>query len=88
MNIKDPEAEQLAAELATLTGETKTAAVRAALRERLERLRQPDVRKQRHERMMRVLEEEIWPQIPPEVRGKSITKQEREEILGFGPEDV
>jgi antitoxin VapB len=34
LNIKDPETERLAAEVATLTGESKTAAVRAALRTR------------------------------------------------------
>ncbi|MCA1672325.1 MAG: type II toxin-antitoxin system VapB family antitoxin, partial [Actinobacteria bacterium] len=38
LNIKDPETERLATEVAALAGETKTAAVRVALRERLERL--------------------------------------------------
>jgi antitoxin VapB len=37
LNIKHPEAHRLARELAALTGESKTAAVIAALRERLER---------------------------------------------------
>jgi len=39
LNIRNPEAEQLAAEVAALTGETKTEAVARALRERLVRLR-------------------------------------------------
>ncbi len=39
MNIKNEEAHRLAQELATLTGESMTAAVTEALRERLERLR-------------------------------------------------
>ncbi len=39
LNIRNKEAEQLAAELAKLTGETKTEAVARALRERLARLR-------------------------------------------------
>ena len=39
LNIRNPEAERLAAELAALTGETKTQAVSRALRDRLERLR-------------------------------------------------
>jgi antitoxin VapB len=34
LNIKNPEAEQLAAEIAALTGESKTAAIIVALRER------------------------------------------------------
>ena len=38
LNIKDPEAHKLAQELARETGETMTAAVTEALRERYERL--------------------------------------------------
>ncbi|MEU8195722.1 type II toxin-antitoxin system VapB family antitoxin [Microbispora amethystogenes] len=37
LNIKNPEAERLAAEIGALTGESKTAAVISALRERHER---------------------------------------------------
>jgi antitoxin VapB len=39
LNIRDPEAERLAVELAKLTGETKIEAVTKALRDRLERVR-------------------------------------------------
>ena len=39
LNIKNPEAERLAAEVASVTGETRTRAVIVALQERLERLR-------------------------------------------------
>jgi antitoxin VapB len=39
LNIRNPEAEKLAAELAKLTGETKTEAVTQAVRDRLARLR-------------------------------------------------
>ncbi len=39
LNIRNPEAEQLAEALAKLTGETKTQAVTVALRDRLERIR-------------------------------------------------
>jgi antitoxin VapB len=38
LNIRNSETEQLAEELARLTGETKTQAVKVALRSRLERL--------------------------------------------------
>ena len=34
----------------------------------------------------RLLREQIWPRIPEDVRGKRLTKQEREEILGYGRE--
>jgi antitoxin VapB len=39
LNIRDPEAQRLARELAAATGETMTRAVIRALQERLERLR-------------------------------------------------
>ena len=39
LNIRNPEAEGLAADIARLTGETKTEAVTRALRDRLLRLR-------------------------------------------------
>jgi antitoxin VapB len=45
LNIRNPEAEQLAADLAKLTGETKTQAVTKALRERLERIKRPRTRR-------------------------------------------
>jgi antitoxin VapB len=38
LNIKNPEAERLAAEIGAVTGESKTAAIIVALRERRERL--------------------------------------------------
>ena len=86
LNIKNAETERLVAEVAELTGESKTQAVTVALQERRERLRRAETLEQRRIRLRRVLEEEIWPQIPLDVRGKSITKAEREEILGYGPE--
>ncbi len=39
LNIKNPETHRLVQELASLTGESQTAAVTAAVRERLERVR-------------------------------------------------
>jgi antitoxin VapB len=39
LNIRNPEVEELAEALARLTGETKTEAVRRAIRDRLARLR-------------------------------------------------
>jgi len=83
LNIKDPETERLAAEVAALTGTTKTGAVRYALRQVLKAQSRPPVR-QREERLTRFLEEEIWPLIPPDQLGKPVSKAEREEILGFG----
>jgi antitoxin VapB len=86
LNIKDPETVRLAAEVAALTGESKTRAVRTALEERHARLRAGETPEERAERLHRLLEEEVWPLIPEEARGVPISKAEREEILGFGPE--
>ncbi|KAA2261632.1 hypothetical protein F0L68_16285 [Solihabitans fulvus] len=34
------------------------------------------------------MEKEVWPFVPPGERGKPISKAEREEILGIGPDGV
>lgn len=87
LNIKDPETEQLATEVALLAGETKTAAVRHALRERLDRLRVSAAAEDPVDRLHRFLVDEAWPQVPVELRG-GLTKRDREAILGYGPEGV
>jgi antitoxin VapB len=91
LNIKDEETEALVNELAALTGETEADAVRRATEERLDRLR-PKPRTGRGfqtvEEVEQWLETEIWPRIPKEQLGKPISKAEREEILGYGPDGV
>jgi antitoxin VapB len=88
LNIKDKETEELATEIASLTGDSKTGAVRQALRERRDRLSlETGARKKRPGSLLRFLETEIWPQIPDELLDRPpMTKAEREEILGIGPE--
>jgi len=88
LNIKDPEAERLAAEVAALTGESKTGAVRTSLAERKARLALAGVPRARAEGLRRFLENEAWPQVPAEVLGKRLTRDEREAILGYGTEGV
>jgi antitoxin VapB len=87
LNIKDPETERLAGEVAALAGETKTAAVRRALRERLDRLRASAKADDPADRLRRFLVDEVWPQVPVKVRG-GLSKRQREAILGYGPEGV
>ncbi|MBS3967034.1 MAG: type II toxin-antitoxin system VapB family antitoxin [Truepera sp.] len=84
LTVKNPEVERLAEELAHLTGETKTEAIRKALLERKARLLYPQ--RQRKESILEFLEREVWPKLPPESLGKAPSKAEQEEILGFGPE--
>lgn len=89
LNIKDEETEALVTKIVSLTGETETEAVRTAARERLERLRsgsKPRRKKMTEGEMQHWLETEIWPKVPKELLGKGISKAEREEILGYGPE--
>ncbi len=87
LNIKDAETERLAAEVALLAHETKTRAVRVALEERRERLvRRSSSRPA--ERLTRFLADEVWPQVPAEIRGRPVSKADREDILGYGPDGV
>lgn len=88
LNVKDAETEQLAAEVAALTSETKTAAIKVALRERLARLTAARTAVDRGERLRQFLAEEAWPQIPDRILGTAVSKTEREQLLGYGPEGV
>ena len=62
LNIKDPETERLAAEVAALAGESKTRAVRIALAERRDRL-QVTSGESELDRLLRFMQDEIWPQL-------------------------
>lgn len=88
LNIKDPETEHLAADVAALAGESKTAAIRQALRERKQRLLLARGGRGRGDRLADVLEGRLWPTLPAGVRGRPVTRAEREAILGYGPEGV
>jgi antitoxin VapB len=89
LTIKDGETEALVTKIAALTGETEADALRSAARERLERLSSRAApAKRSSEEIRRWLETEVWPRIPEEVRGRGLTKAEREEILGYGPDGV
>ena len=88
LNIKNPEVERLAAEVAALTGESKTEAVRQALSERHQRLRVRVSDSARAERIQRFLSREVWSRIPPDQLGRPPGREERERILGLGHKGV
>lgn len=88
LNLKNREVERLVEEVARLTGESKTEAVRKALEERKERLAMHVVKRDRYEEAIHWLETEVWPNIDPAVRGKGISQEEQDEILGYGPDGV
>jgi hypothetical protein len=87
--IRDRETEQLATEVALLMGggESATGAIQLALRETFERLTCEPRPRHRPGDLERFLETEIWPLIPDaDLDRPPMTKAEREEILGIGPE--
>lgn len=88
LNIKNREVEELAAELARMTGETKTEVIRRSLAERRLRLAGESGVRARTERLRRFFAEEIWVLLPERTLGKPVSKREREEILGYGKEGV
>jgi hypothetical protein len=88
MNIRNQRVEQLAEELAEMTGESITAVILRALEERRERVALRTTGKHRLARALDFLEKEIWPKIPSKQRGRRVTKAERERILGYGKAGV
>lgn len=87
LNIKNDEVERLAAEIARATGESKTEAIRRALVDRQRRLRGagPDSRKPR---VLRFLAKKVAPLIPASEHGRRLTRQEEDDLLGYGPAGV
>jgi antitoxin VapB len=85
LNIKNDEVEALVADVARLTGESKTEAVRKALIERRARLSYEIDHRDPETRLRRFLEREVWPTVPSERRGRRLSAAEEDEILGYGP---
>jgi len=87
LNLKNSAVERLASEVARLTGESKTEAIRRALEERRRRLKGPSI-EQRRTRVLGLLEKKVWPTLPEGERGRRLTHAEEDDILGFGPDGV
>ncbi len=88
LNIKNQEVERLVSEIAALTGESKTEAVRKALKERRARLAFSEASDNRAARLQRFLAQEIWPAMPEGELGRRLSRDEEEKILGFGANGV
>jgi|688.fasta_scaffold2209167_1 antitoxin VapB len=84
LNLKNPEVEALAEELAQLAGTSKTEAIRQALLEQKQRLL---VSRGRDPKLsaMRFLEDRVWPNLPPGA-SRPLTKKQEEKLLGYGPD--
>jgi antitoxin VapB len=87
LNLKNADVERLAAEVARLTGESKTEAIRKALDERRRRLTGPS-KAERRARILRFLERRVWATLPKGERGRRLTRPEEDRILGYGRDGV
>ena len=90
LNIKNKEVERLAAEVADMTGESKTEAIRQALDERRRRLRLRIPDDVRRERLVGFLERcrPIWSGAPPptpRARRSSVTGRRARDPRLVGP---
>lgn len=88
LNLKNPQVERLAREVADLAGESLTEAIGKALEERKARLTLCGRNARRQDNWRRFLERDVWPSIPGRLLGKKMDKKARERILGYGPEGV
>jgi len=84
LNIKNPEAQELANEVARMTGQTITAAVIDALRERKASLERRSHTARRLQLARRFLEQDVWPL--PDAAGAAPASED--ELLGFGESGV
>ena len=85
LNIKNSEVERLAGEVADLAHETKTEAIRRALVERRARLHARG-RGGGRKSLRGYLEHNVWPLMPAAELGRVMTREEEDQILGYGPE--
>ena len=88
LNIKNEAVERLVAEVAHMSGVTKTEAVRRALEERKASLAYRISDEDRVTRLRRFLETEVWPAISSKELGRRMSREEEEEVLGYGREGV
>jgi antitoxin VapB len=77
--VLDKDTEQLADEIAKLTGEDKSAVIRRALEEHKLSLS----RSTKKQRWQQFLEHEVWSTLPDSVKGKGVSQQEQDKILGY-----
>lgn len=87
LNIKNAAVERLAGEVALLTGETKTEAIRKALEDRKRRLVAAPAG-DRRAAVLSFLRKRVWSGVPKKEKGRVLTRAEEDAILGYGPEGV
>jgi antitoxin VapB len=88
LNIENVEIERLADEVAVLAHETQTEAIRQELVERRARLPARASKPVGRKNLLDFLEQEVWPLIPANELGRALTREEEDEILGYGKPDL
>ncbi len=83
LTIKDDEVDRLAAEVARVTGESKTQAVKVALQERRVRLAGGIDPAARTAALLEFMEQEVWAHVPAEQRGAPHDQARDDEIVGY-----
>ncbi|MBI4875578.1 MAG: type II toxin-antitoxin system VapB family antitoxin [Acidobacteria bacterium] len=86
LNIKNADVEKLAGEVASLAHETKTEAIRRALVERRARLQARSGKPGGRKSLREYLEQNVWPLMPPGELGRVMSREEEDQILGYGAE--
>lgn len=86
LNIKNADVERLAGEVANLAHETKTEAIRRALVERRARLQARTGKPGGRKSLREYLEQNVWPLMPAGELGRVLSREEEDQILGYGPE--
>ncbi len=85
LNLKNADVERLAAEVASMAHETKTEAIRRALLERRARLQARSGRPGGRKSLREYLERDVWPVVPGSELGRVLSREEEDQILGYGP---
>ena len=88
LNITEKKRKLMVEEVARLSGENKTTAVKRALAERRARLVLRVADTDRGTRLRKFLDGEVWPRVPKDQLGKTLSREEEDAILGYGPEGV
>lgn len=88
LNIKNKAVEILVTEVTRMTGESKTEAIRRALEERKTRISYRVADSDRRARLLRFLECEVWPYVDADQLGTRLSRDEEDELLGYGAQGV
>lgn len=88
LTIKNVEVERLAADVAQLTGESKTQAIKVALQERRARLASGVDPAARTAALLEFMEQEIWAHTPAELREQPHDQARDDQIVGYGPDGL